>query len=112
MEATSELDIFSEAARINGTASLNIKGDGVLSMGSDGLVHVSGTTVHIDDYVEMANGSSVAPESAFPAEPSKDATPIEAPEPVTKSTAINPEDPVSVGGGGLTAGDDNNGGPR
>jgi hypothetical protein len=54
----------------------------------------------------MANSDSDPANSAYPPENSKDASSIEAPEPVTKSTAINPEDPVSLGGGGQTAGDD------
>ena len=107
MEGTTELDIFSENLFMNGTEGVDIRGDAVLKIGSDGDIHINtGETINMDTFVNMANGDSDPANSAYPPENSKDASSIEAPEPVTKSTAINPEDPVSLGGGGQTAGDD------
>ncbi len=107
MEGTSELDIFSERIFMSGTEGVDVTGESVLRMASNGDIHVNTPgTIQMDTFVNMANGDSEAGNVAYPAEASKDASAIEAPEPVTKSTAINPEDPVSIGGGGQTAGDD------
>ena len=107
MEGTTELDIFSERIFMSGTNGVDITGESVLRMASNGDIHVNTpATIQMDTFVNMANGDSEAGNTSYPAEASKDASAIEAPEPVTKSTAINPEDPVSIGGGGQTAGDD------
>ena len=107
MEGTTELDIFSERVFMSGTNGVDITGESVLRMASNGDIHVNTpATIQMDTFVNMANGDSEAGNTSYPAEASKDASAIEAPEPVTKSTAINPEDPVSIGGGGQTAGDD------
>ncbi len=107
MEGTTELDIFSERIFMSGTEGVDVTGESVLRMASNGDIHVNTPgTIQMDTFVNMANGDSEAGNVAYPAEASKDASAIEAPEPVTKSTAINPEDPVSIGGGGQTAGDD------
>ena len=107
MEGTTELDIFSERIFMSGTEGVDVTGESVLRMASNGDIHVNTpATIQMDTFVNMANGDSEAGNTSYPAEASKDASAIEAPEPVTKSTAINPEDPVSIGGGGQTAGDD------
>ena len=106
IEGTAGLDIFSDKVNIQGTSDFNIRGDGVLKVGSDGLLHLTGTTVNIDDNVNMANGAAAAAGSAFPAEDSIDAAEVVAPEPVAKSTSIVPSDePGSMGTTGFSAQD-------
>lgn len=106
IEGTAGLDIFSDKVNIQGTSDFNIRGDAVLKVGSDGLLHLTGTTVNIDDNVNMANGAAAAAGSAFPAEDSIDAAEVVAPEPVAKSTSIVPSDePGSMGTTGFSAQD-------
>ena len=105
-EGTESLDIFSDKVNIQGTSDFNIKGDAVLKVGSDGEISVSGSTVHIDDYVNMANGGSAPAGSAFPAEDAIDAASVGAPEPTAKSTSIVPDDdPASMASSGFSSPD-------
>lgn len=106
VKGTSEIDIFSADIAIQGE-TFNIKGDAELILGSDGNVHVNGTTVYIDDYVSMAEGGASSPDDAAQAEASKDASAIEAPEPVVQNTSIMPTTETgSQGSGGLVSQDD------
>ena len=107
MEASDTFNVKGNEMFINGTSDFNIKGDAVLVLGSDGLVHVRGTTVHIDDNVNMANGDAL---NASAAEGSKGASGVEAPEPPTQSTDIGgssgQHDPSSRGTAGAASQDD------
>jgi hypothetical protein len=105
--AETEMNIKSADLNIIGTDTTDIRG-GVLTLGSDGLLHVRGTTVYVDDVVRMAeNGAATAHADGDIAtsEESKGATPVEAPEPVAVSTSIAPEDPPSISGQGIASRD-------
>ena len=108
MEATDTFNIKSAEMFINGTDKFDIKGDTTLVLGSDGELSVKGTTVHIDDNVNMANGDAL---EASAAEGSKGATAVEAPEPPTQSTDIGgssgEHDPSSRSTAGAASQDDN-----
>jgi len=105
LKGTSSIDIFGEAINMQSTGDFNLK-SGLLYVGSNGLLHISGTTVNIDDNVSMANSEAVAPGSAFEAEGSIDAASVQAPEPVSKSTSINPpQDEGSMGSSGYSSKD-------
>ena len=108
MEATDTFNIKSAEMFINGTDKFDIKGDTTLVLGSDGELSVKGTTVHIDDNVNMANGDAL---EASAAEGSKGAAAVEAPEPPTQSTDIGgssgEHDPSSRSTAGAASQDDN-----
>ena len=107
LKGTSEIDIFGADIAIKGTEAFNIKGDAELILGSDGNVHVRGQTVYIDDYVSMANGGASSPDDAAEAEESKEASAIEAPEPVVQNTSIMPvTETGSMDSSGLASQDD------
>ena len=110
LEGTSKLEIFGAQVFANGTDAFDIKGDTELRLGSGGSIHVQTPgTINMDTMINMANGDAASADGANPAEGSKSATAIEAPEPVTQSTSIHPaEDRYSVGGGGVTSRDDGN----
>ena len=107
MEAADTFNIKGSEMFINGTTDFNIKGDTVLVLGSDGELSVRGTTVHIDDNVNMANGDAL---TASASEGSKGASAVEAPEPPTQSTDIGGSsgeyDPSSRGTAGVSSQDD------
>ena len=101
--AETEMNIKSADLNIIGTDTTDIRG-GVLTLGSDGLLHVRGTTVYVDDIVRMAEGGAAtahADGDVVTAEESKGASSVEAPEPVAVSTSIAPEDPPSISGQGI-----------
>ena len=105
--AKTAMNIKSADLGIIGTDTTDIRG-GVLTLGSDGLLHVRGTTVYVDDIVRMAEGGAAtahADGDIATAEESKGATPVEAPEPVAVSTSIAPEDPPSISGQGIASRD-------
>jgi hypothetical protein len=106
--AETAMNIKSADLGIIGTDTTDIRG-GVLTLGSDGLLHVRGTTVYVDDIVRMAEGGAAtahADGDIATAEESKGATPVEAPEPVTLSTDVAPTDLPSASGEGIASQDD------
>ena len=108
--ATTEMNIKSADLNIIGTGTADMRG-GVLTLGSDNELHIRGTTVNIDNNVNMANDDAAvahADGDIATSEPSKGATSVEAPEPVAVSTSIAPQDLDSVGSDGIASQDDGN----
>tara|TARA_B110000977_G_scaffold162714_1_gene208331 strand:- start:2240 stop:4180 length:1941 start_codon:yes stop_codon:yes gene_type:complete len=103
IQATDTLNIFGDKINMQGVTDFNIKGDTILKLGSNGLLHLDAATVNIDDFVSMANGTAVAPDDA---EESVGADKVVAPEPVGKSTSIVSLDiPGSIGSAGVSSRD-------
>lgn len=105
-EVSGIFEVKADEIYIDGNNNLDLLGRSVLRMGSDGFVHIEGTTVYIDDNVSMANGSAESPSGAQTAEDATDAEEarpagrVEAPEPPPKSMAL--EDVLSQSNGGAT----------
>ena len=104
MESTGTFDIKSEELFIDGNSNLDLLGRSVLRVGSNGNIHIDGTTVYIDDNVSLANGSAQTAGGAtnagdaVVAEGSISAGQPEMPEPVSKAMDVSGTD-VATGEG-------------
>ena len=106
-----ELNIFAPTTKIFAETQMDLK-SAVLNATADGKLSLRASTVAIDDIVTMANGAAVTAEEAIEGEESINAVAVEAPEPPTKSTSVQPPtDQGSRGSNGYSSRDhDSNGG--
>lgn len=102
MSAVTDLNVRADGGDLNlyGSADVSIKSNAQLKADANGnisITTVGGSTVYINDNVDMANGGGVAATEAVYAEESISAQRVEAPEPPAKGMPIRKSQDTASG---------------